>query len=156
MKPKPYRILALAAASGKVGFVFLTDGEPQDWGLSVKASRSPQNAQDYAAQLIKQYHPDCVVTEQITKHSRKSSNNLALIQSFSKAIDKEVHVEIERVQRYDNKFEEIAALAEQFPQLGAWAVPERKIWLGEHRNTIIFEALSMALKICEPPENLPV
>ena len=156
MRRKSYRVLALAAASGKVGYVFLIGGEPQDWGLSVKASQSPENAEVYAAKLIKQYQPDCVITEQITKYLRKSPENIALIRSFGKAMTTQLYVEVERIQEYANKYDEMAALAEQFPQLAPWAVAKRKIWIAEHRNTIIFEALSMAVQLGQPPKNLPI
>lgn len=156
MKHKQFRVLALAAASGKVGYVFLIGGVPRHWGLSVKASKSPENAQAYAAKLITSYQPDCVVTERLTKYSRKSPNNRAVISSFVNAIDDQLHIELERLQSYGNKYDEISALARQFPQMAPWSVPKRPIWLAEHRNTIIFEALSMAVQLNEPPADLPI
>ena len=156
MRRDNYRLLSLAAASGKVGYVLMENGKPKDWGVSVKASKSPDNARALSEYLVKQYSPHCVVTEKINRYCRKSEHNRLVIQALRPADEKQIAAEVERRQDYPNKYEEIAALVEQFPQLEPWAVDERIIWLPEHRNTIIFEALSLALQMNgQSPTNLP-
>lgn len=143
---KPFKTLSVAASSGKVGFVLLINGELKDWGLSIKASKSSELTADKAQAWINFYQPDVVITELITKHSRKSQHNQQVIQAIAEtAIDSDAqHVEIERTQDYDNKYVEAQALAEKYPVIANWLPKPRKLWEAEPKNMVLFEAISLA------------
>ena len=140
-------VLSVAAATGKIGYVFLIDGQPYDWGVSPKASRSPELAYKHAADWIDYYQPDIVVTERIGPHSRKKEVSRALVNAIAKAAqDADVRWAcVDRVQRYPNKYKEAAALAERFPELKPWLQKPRQLWESEPRRMIVFEALAMVL-----------
>ena len=60
------------------------------------------------------------------------------------AAKSDVHwIDVERVQHHDNKYAEMDDLAEKYPVLAPWKVAKRKPWQGEHRHTIIWEALAL-------------
>lgn len=145
MITKPFKTLSVAASSGKVGFVLLIDGELKDWGLSIKASKSPTLAANKAQQWIAFYQPDVVITELVTKHSRKSQHNQQVIQAIAQTVIKSdaQHIEAERIQTYDNKYVEAQTLAEQYPAIANWLPKPRKLWEAEPKNMVLFEAISI-------------
>ena len=116
-----------------------------DWGLSVKASKNPDTAMKYAKKILGFYRPEMLLTEKITKYSRKSPHNHSIIKALVSAISDETHREVEKMQSHPNKYDEINVLCERFPQLANWAPSKRKVWVSEHRNTILFEALAQAI-----------
>ena len=65
------RVLAIAVATGRVGYVFLAGRRLRDWGLSRKASSSPELAAAQARRWIEALEPDVVVTETVAAGSRK-------------------------------------------------------------------------------------
>lgn len=145
MITKPFKTLSVAASSGKVGFVLLIDDELKDWGLSIKASKSTGLAADKAKEWTDFYQPDVVITEQITKHSRKSQHNQQVIHAIARtAINSDAqHIEIERTQDYDNKYVEAQALAEKYPPIAKWCPKPRRLWEAEPKYMVLFEALSL-------------
>jgi hypothetical protein len=54
-------ILAIAVASGKAGYVYLSDGTLQDWGITVKAAKTCSDLVGFAQGLINDLRPDVVV-----------------------------------------------------------------------------------------------
>ena len=50
------------------------------------------------------------------------------------------------MQLYANKYDEAEALAERFLEMKPWLPKRRTLWDEEPRLTIIFEALSLALR----------
>ena len=72
-------VLAIAVASGKVGYVFLSGGKLQDWGLAYKTTQSPVALVGYVQELIEQLRPDVVVTEKLTTGCRKGQRTRTLI-----------------------------------------------------------------------------
>ena len=147
MKPDRLRLLAIAVAYGRVGYVFLIRDELKDWHMSKKASLSPKVARAKAAQWIAYLEPNVVVTENVGMASRKSPKTIRRIHAIAriaKAADL-VDVIVIRRQEFKNKYEEADHLIQRFPQLKAWRPKKRKMWMPEPRNTIYFEALSIAL-----------
>ena len=144
MKTKAFKTLSIAASSGKVGFVFLIENELLDWGLSVKASKSPELAAKQAKKWIDYYQPDLIITEKITTHSRKSAHNHAVIRAIAdEAVDADAqHIEVDRVQEYANKYAEAEALGAIYPTISNWVPKKRKLWEAEPKNMVLFEALS--------------
>lgn len=142
----PRKLLAIAASSGKVGFVYLSDGDLLDWGLSAKASKGIDQAFDQARAWLNFYQPDLLLTEHIDQGSRKGRHTRSLIQAIGAAAD-DLKIRCERVVRrsqHPNKYAEAAALAQEFPQLEPWLPRPRKIWEPEPRSIIHFEALALA------------
>ena len=65
------RVLAIAVASGRVGHVLVEADKVVDLGMSRKASSGPIEARTYAAQRMENLRPDVVVTEKISRKSKK-------------------------------------------------------------------------------------
>jgi len=152
------KILSIAIASGKIGYVFLIDNMLMDWGLSVRASKTPGLAKCKAQEWIDFYSPDIVVVEKTAKYSRKSIRTHSLIESVIELCEniKQKHIVQEREKNYANKYDEMDALCLRFPQISGWMPPKRQALDAEANDAIYFEALSMAVTLNEPPANLPV
>ena len=158
MNTKAQKILSVAVAAGKVGMIYLVDGELMDWELSSTAALSSEGVKKKTQGWINFYQPDITVSELITKHSRKSDHTHGLIRAVARcAVAADTyHIEIERYATHANKYEEIKELCIQLPQIAAHAPTMPKTYMPEPKATIYFEALSMALQLGEPPTNLPV
>ena len=155
MAVRTEHVLAVAVSTGKVGYAFLIDGVPYDWGLSLVASGSTRAAYEHTRSWIEYYQPELVVTERIGRRSRKQTVSRALANAILKAAqDSNVAVAcVDRVQRYANKYAEAEAIAERFPELKPYLPRRRRLWDSEPRRIIIFEAVSLALSIIDssPP-----
>lgn len=151
MKFRTEHLLSVAVATGKIGYVFLIDGVPYDWGLSVVASQSPRDAYEHTKDWIAYYAPELVVTERMGVASRKGAVSRSLADAALKAAqDSDVVIAcVDRVQRYQNKYLEAEQLARRFPELEEWLPRTRRLWDSEPRGTIIFEALSLGLTVIE-------
>ena len=101
-------ILAIAVASGKAGYVYLSDGTLQDWGITVKAAKTGSDLVGFAQGLINDLRPDVVVTEDCGKGSRKGANTRRLIQSVVELASHNavLDVAVPRLRRYPSKYEE--------------------------------------------------
>lgn len=143
---RPRRLLALAAASQKIGFVFLKGGEVLDWGLARKASRDVDAAFDQSAAWIDYYKPSRVVIEEVDGGTRKGKHTISLIHAFDGAAgDRGVEVfALPRRRHHRNKYVEAAALAAKHPRIAPWIPRTRKAWESEPHKIIMFEALALA------------
>lgn len=151
MTTKYHNVLAIAAASTKLGHVFLIDGTPIDWGSSKDASNSPRQAYQYTAKKIAYYQPELLVTELVTKDSKKGQYSRSLINMIAKAAQ-EADIQwclVARQQRYPNKFKEARALVTRFPELKPTLPPPRHWWQTEDQRMIIFEALALGLSVLD-------
>ncbi|PWE34093.1 hypothetical protein DDZ14_02745 [Maritimibacter sp. 55A14] len=147
------RFLGIAAASGRVGCVYVIHGRLRDWQISGTASRSPEDAAMHAQRWITRLEPEAVVTEKITKTSHKGEKTRAIIAAMADTAA-QFHVydiSVARVQSYRNKYEEAAALAELYPEIKDWLPPERRFYDNEPRNTVLFEALALVHKVLDDP-----
>lgn len=149
MIAKPFAALSIAVGTGKIGYVFVVDGELMDWGLSMSSAKSQDTAAAKVAEWIKFYAPSVVITERLTLHMRKSGQTLRNIEAIEKlAQDSGIHqIDVERAQLHANKYEEIQALSDRYPQIANWAPKKRRLWESEHPNTVLFEALSLAREV---------
>lgn len=154
MKAEYRNVLAMAAASGKLGHVFLIDGTPFDWGASKEASSSPRQAYEYTKKKIAYYQPDLLVTELVTDKSKKGQYSRSLINMIAKAAqDADVQWSlITRQQSYDNKFQEAKALADRFPEIRPTLPPPRHWWQTEDPRMIIFEAVALGISVVDDEE----
>ena len=149
-------MLGIAAASGRVGYVFLVDKKLYGWSLSRKASENPQEAARFATEWIGRMRPDVVVTEKVTQRCRKGSAVLAVIEAINRVAVNEslFDISVPRPRNFPNKFAEAEALCDRYPELRPRLPKPRMVWDSEPRNTTIFEALALALEVVdyEPAE----
>lgn len=147
MKPDGLRLLSIAVAYGRVGYIFFVGDELKDWQLSKTASDSPRNARTKTREWIDFLKPNIVVTENVGMKSRKSPKTIRRIHAVAgvaKSADL-MDTTVIRKQPFKNKYLEAEALCQRYPQIKNWKPKARKLWRPESRNTIYFEALSMAL-----------
>ena len=151
MKAEYRNVLVIAAASTKLGHIFLIDGTPVDWGVSKESSNSPKQAYQYTKKKIAYYQPDLLITELVTDKSKKGQYSRSLINMIAKAAqDADVQWSlVTRQQKYENKFQEARALSERFPELKSSLPPPRHWWQTEDPRMIIFEALAMGMSVLD-------
>lgn len=146
----PNRVLAVAAATGRIGMVFLIGNRLMDWQISGKAAKSPELAARFAASIIHSHRPDVFITEKIDAARNKGDKAKALVASMA-AIAAEhelLDIAVERPHNFPNKYAEAAVLIERYPEITAWQ-PTRRFFDNEPRNTVLFEALALAEKVLE-------
>lgn len=145
------RVLVLAAATGRVGYVYFVDGQPTHWGLSHKAAGSPLLAATQTEKWISLFAPEVVITERIGNRSRKGTLTKYLVAAMSDvARDAScIDLSVPRAQTYANKYEEAKFLVQRFPMLSAWLPKRPRIWESEPRNMVLFEAVALALSFID-------
>jgi hypothetical protein len=149
------RVLAIAAATGRIGMVFLIGGELMDWRLSRNASRSPALAASQTAAWIEELRPDVCITERDAEDLNQGPTLAAADSPRSKVTSADAplsDISVLRRQPHDNKYEEAENLAERFPELKAWVPRKRRIWESEPRQILLFEALALALTVLDDPD----
>lgn len=146
--------MAFAVASGRVGSIVLSDATLIDWRISDKAADSPASATTYVTKLMNEYRPTIVAVEEIGLARRKGARTCALITAISAAAEQRdiTTIALPRERRHPNKYAEAAALVTRFPELAPWQPPQRCFYDSEPRNTVLFEALSLAVQLL--PERL--
>ena len=150
-----FRVLAIAVATGRIGYVFLVDGALRDWRLSKKAARNMELAERQTNAWISVLNPHVVVTEAVSRQSIKSEKTRQLIDAVSSiAVERSVlDAKVSKTSAFKNKYEEAEALARRFPEIAAWVPKKPQIWETEPRNTVYFEALSLALQVIDTSEH---
>jgi hypothetical protein len=147
-------VLAVAVASGKMGYVFMSGGALQDWATTRKATCSNSALVGFVQELINELKPDVVVTEKPTKGCRKGAYSKSLIRTVAElASHNPVHdVAVQRPRAFPSKFEEAQALAEEYPEItGYLPKHRRRIFDYEPRNRVLFEALALADAVIKGP-----
>ncbi len=147
------RILAIAAATGRIAYVYLIGDRLMDWRISDKASHSGVEAKAASEKWIETLQPDVVVTEIAVSKTRKGDNTRYLIEAIAQVAEntKVLDVKVTREQLYANKYEEAAALADTYTDLLPWVPKKRRFFDNEHRNTVLFEALALAQSVLRNP-----
>ena len=145
------RVLAIAVAFGRIGYVLLVNRKLYSWQLSRQAAYSESEAARFAKLWIARLRPDLVITEDINDRCRKAEIARGLIQAIAAVADAEPqeHIIVERPRTFRNKYLEAMAFAERFPDLRSRVPKPRKVWDSEDRNTTIFEALALALEVVD-------
>ena len=143
------KVLAVAVAKGRAGYVYISAGELRDWDVSVKAAKSTSNLVEWVQHLINRLQPDIVVTEKITERCRKGSKTKRLIRAAMEIASHNyvLDISIERPRKFPCKYTEAEALTKSFPELIGWLPKKRRYFDSEPRNTILFEALAYADEI---------
>lgn len=140
------RLLAIAAATGRVGYVFLIGRRLLDWRVSEKAAMSSTKAAGEAQKWINDLQPEIVVTEKPGPRSKKDGKTLELNAAIARTAGHNYLLDIsaERVPERANKYDEAEVLAERYPEIAAWLPEKRRFYDNEPRNIVLFEALMLA------------
>ena len=151
---KRLKVLAIAAATGRIGYVFLIGGKLRDWGLSKKAATSAAATKAQTKKWIASLSPDVVVTEDVPNSSTKSKKTRSLIAAIKRVAENTdlLDISVRHIQSFKNKYAEAAAFGERFPAIRAWVPKQPRIWETEPRHTTIFEALALALVVIDQPQ----
>ena len=147
-------ILAVAVASGKVGYVFLQGGRLQDWGITVKAASNSSELVGFVQRLINDLRPDVVVTEDCGDGCRKGKRSKRLIRSLAELASHNavLDVSVPRPRTYQSKYEEAQSLSEAHPEIaGHLPAQKRRIFDFEPRGMVLFEALALAEEVMKGP-----
>lgn len=150
------RVLAIAVAKGRAGYVFLADGKLKDWQMSAKAVSSTSELVGWVQELITNLKPDVVVTEDVTG-SKKGSRTRRLIQAAAEIASHNyvLDVCVARPRDHANQYEEAAVLAERYPEVRALVPPKPKFFQSAPHRLVLFEALSLGNAVMNgPPERL--
>lgn len=144
-----FRVVSIAVASGKIGFVMLSNDKLANWEISQVASETPKQAEVKAREWIELHKPEVVVTEAQGSNRHKHGKTLALMKAVENAARKSdaINVRIAKVRDHKNKYHEARALAQQFPELKPRLAQKPACWLNEPRRMILFEALALALRL---------
>ena len=147
------RMLAIAAASTRVSYVFLIGGKLKDWRISEAAAQSPQKAAEHVQKWINELKPDVVVNEKAEEAAKKGDKTKGLIGAIARtaAHNYVLDVSVKREHDFRNKYEEAEELAERYPDIKAWLPKRRRFFDNEPRNTVLFEALSLAEAVLRGP-----
>jgi len=162
------RVLAIAVASGRVGYVLLhgksqdADGNqpPQllDWAVTTSVSGNSSDMVAFVQELINALKPDVVVTETCNEACRKGKRTRHLIASVAELASHNyvLDVQVPRPHHFPSKYEEAQDAVGRHPDLiGYLPKRKRRIYEFEPRNMIVFEALALAEEVIHgPPDQL--
>ncbi len=145
MRVSENRILVLAARYGRIGYVYIKNGQPKGWLLSCKGYRTAREAATLTGSWIAKFDPDVVIIEDPKSAKRKGRKTKSRLRSMLRIAERSpaMVAKTRRIQQFRNAYLEANALAEMFPQM-ANKLPVRKFYDTEPRNLVLFEALSLA------------
>lgn len=152
------KVLAVAVASGRAGYVYLQDNKLVDWGITVKATNSAAELSEFVQSIINQLRPDVVVAEKCDENCRKGAKTKRFIKAITDLTSHNyvLDVSVPRPRLYQSKYEEAFALAGKYPEIAGYLPKQkRRIFDFEPRGMVLFEALALAEQvILGPPEQL--
>ncbi|AUH34660.1 hypothetical protein [Paracoccus tegillarcae] len=157
MKVTKNRVLIVAVRHGRVAVIFLHEGQPTHWALSVKAARSAKEARGFLGAWMGRHEPSVVVLENPRSTKRKgkrATTILTALQQFADTSPAMLALAC-RMQHHPNVYAEAAAFAAAYPQMAEKLPTERKPWESEPRNIIFVEALALAQNVGFLPLDLP-
>lgn len=140
------RILSVAVASGRAGYVFFDGPTLIDWGITVRAVRSATELAGFIQALINELKPDVVVTEKCDTGSKKGRRSRNLIRAVAETASHNtvLDVAVPRPRIHPSKYEEAAQLAKRYPEIAGYLpTKKRRIFDFEPRSMILFEALAL-------------
>lgn len=152
------KVLSVAVASGRAGYVFLQGAQLQDWGITVKAVQQTTELVAFVQGLINELKPDVVVTEDCGPDCKKGASAKKLIRAVAHLASQNyvLDVSVARPRSFPSKHEEATDLLKRHPELAGY-LPERKprFYEFEPRSMILFEALALAESVIYgPPDRL--
>ena len=141
--------MAIAVATGRIGYVMLADDKLVDWDISQVASHSPKRAAAKTKEWVELLKPEVLVTEALGSNRRKRGKTLSLMEAVGQAAreSEAITVTIAKVRNHRNKYQEARILAQKYPELRPRLANKPACWLTEPRRMILFEALALALRL---------
>jgi len=142
-----HRVIAVAAATGRIGCVLLVGAKVTQCKMLRRSRLKSEIAARQVQVWIRNMHPEALVTEDVGFNSRKSKTTIRNIHAI---LDEGRNANlivypVLRKKRFKNKYEEAVALAKYHPDMVTYLpVQNRKCFDTEPRKLIYFEALSMA------------
>lgn len=139
------RVLAVAAKCGRIGCVFLDDGELVHWDISETGAASTDAAAEKLHEWLETYQPDCLISENPDTASRKAGKQIPILRTFAQIGEEQslLNMIVPRHLTYPNLYVEAESLAEQFPDLKPCVPAKPQIWHNEPRQLVYFEALAL-------------
>jgi archaeosine-15-forming tRNA-guanine transglycosylase len=150
------KLLAIAAVSRHVAYVYLIGDRLVDWRISDRASSSAEKASATVQGWINLLGPEVVVTEKVSSAVRKGRKAKAAIDAIAMvAANNEVlDVSVNREQAFANKYLEADAIVADYPELRPWLPKKRLFYDNEPRNTVLFEAMALAQVVLQGPASI--
>lgn len=147
------RVLAVAAASRRVGYVFLIGARLVHWKVNERAAKSPVEAASALQCWINDLRPDVIVTEKIDDGFNKGARTRAVTMAFASTAANNylLDVSVAPSREHASRHEERLALIRLYPELQPWLPRKRRAFDPEPRNTVLFDALSIALQVLNRP-----
>lgn len=148
------QILAFAVASECMAAVFVAEGKLKEWKMWRRAVEDTTIARSKFRIMVAKLSPDLILIEDPWTNTKKSGQSLAVLQTLAQAAEDEPvgHALMERVQRYENRYDEAKILSERFPQIRAWCPKPPKSFETESRHLVYFEALAYVAEALDAPE----
>lgn len=146
MATKRKRVLALAACTGAIAWVFLIDDRVKARKLSRKMWATPLHARSFTRLAVAQYEPDVVVLENPDGRTRKRGKTIQNLQLIVRDLEDQgvPHVLVEKRKMHPNKHEEALAIAKSCPELSVELRPRALTWQTEPKSLLYFEAVGLA------------
>lgn len=144
------KVLAVAVASSRAGYILMQGTQVIDWGITVKAARNSSDLVGFVQSLINQLKPDVLVTERCDAGSKKGRNTRKLIAAIAAIASQNylMDVAVPRPRRFPSKYEEATDAVSRHPELiGYLPRQKRRLFDYEPRAMILFEALALAERV---------
>ena len=147
------RVLAVAAGTGRLAYVFFVGDELKDWRISDTAAKSSKHAAGFVQGWINLLLPDVVVSEKTERNTKKGEKTSRLISTIAQTAEQNhlLDIAVVREHEYQNKYEEAEAIASQYPELKSWLPKKRRFFENEPRGIVLFEAIALAEKVVKTP-----
>ncbi|MFZ5618503.1 MAG: hypothetical protein ACOZAA_14410 [Pseudomonadota bacterium] len=145
--------MAVAATSRRVGHVFFIGNQLMEWRTAAAPARSSVKAAGALQELINTFRPDVVVTERLGSRDRKGDRAREITAALQRiaAENYVLDVSVERIQIFDNKYEEADALAALYPAIKPWVPRKRRHFDSEPAAMVLFDALAAAHVVLQRP-----
>lgn len=146
------KVLAAAAANRRVGYAYFQNSDLVYWTISTKAGRKALDAVAVTQDLITRFAPDVLVSQQLTPALTKSRNTKKLIAAIARTGQHNglISIAVPRPRNHKNKYIEAEALAKIYPQVSDYLPQPRQLHHSkEPRNTVLFEAIALAVALFE-------
>lgn len=153
MKMTGYRLMAFAVAGRRIAYVVFVGTTLVDWQISRRLRGAKRSREEVLTEWIEDFGPDAVVCERLGENSRKGRSakySLAVIDAIC-AKRHVLQASVPRCQSFANKYQEAAALTDQYPELEPWCPRQPKFYEMEPPSALIFEALALAKTVLDDP-----
>jgi hypothetical protein len=147
------RLLAVAAATGRIGYVFFIGHELVAFDLSRKGFKNTTQAAAVFQEWILAFKPNVVVTERLPKKSKKGQRARKIIQTFAQIASHNYVYDITVTPDREGRSRHAHAvhLSDIYPDITHRLPRKPKFYESEDRAMILFDALTLAHIILQDP-----